>query len=59
MYVVEGLGKEHLVRHDEGNHRPAPPSSGHRWPSTALPSVYTKQPVRRSGGKNFIYVLLE
>eukprot|EP00439_Symbiodinium_sp_Y106_P005937 s4972_g1.t1 len=46
VFMVQGLGKDHLLKHDTPPHRPKPPASGLRWPSAALPSHHTKTPVR-------------
>ena len=44
--MVEALGKTHLMKHNEDDHRPSPSPTGHRWPSAALPSLYVKGGVR-------------
>ncbi|CAJ1416719.1 unnamed protein product, partial [Effrenium voratum] len=46
VFMVTGMGKEHLLKHDVPPHRPKPAASGLRWPSAALPSHHTKTAVR-------------
>jgi hypothetical protein len=46
VFQVQSLCKDHIMKHKEMGNRPKPPTSGHRWPSAALPSQYTKTPVR-------------